>query len=233
MHQLRTHNSHYQVIIIGAGGHGSELYSYIRDLSAQGERIHLVGLVDEEKPPGLWGTSEILGKFADLKALLSGRSESLFHYITAVGDNYVRRQFVQKIESLEVQNLVAWTLRHPSAIVGQDVEIGEGSCLAPGSVVTTRTKIGKHCILNTNVSVSHDGVIGDFVNINPGAVICGNVSIGEGCYIGAGATVVDKVSIGDWTVIGAGAVVIHDIPDGVTAVGVPARVIKSTLGCRP
>jgi len=40
-----------------------------------------------------------------------------------------------------------------------------------------------------------------------------------------GATVINRVSIGDWTIVGAGAVVVDDLPAGVTAVGVPARVI--------
>lgn len=218
------------ILIIGAGGHGSELYSYIRDLAAQGERIRLVGFVDEHKTRGPWGTTEILGDFNDLRVFLSLRPDSIFRYITAVGDNQVRQRFVRKVESLGVCNLVAWTLRHPQAIMGHDVEIGEGTCLAPGSIITTRVRIGKHCILNVNASISHDCVIGDFVNINPAATICGNVEIGEGCYIGAGATVIDKVKIGAWTVVGAGAVVVEDLPAHVTAVGVPARVIKEKRG---
>jgi len=50
--------------------------------------------------------------------------------------------------------------------------------------------------------------------------------IGEGCYIGMGANVIQGITIGPWSTIGAGAVVICDIPPHVTAVGVPARVIK-------
>lgn len=219
-------DSGYRVVIIGAGGHGIELHAYIRDLVAQGEPIHLVGFVDEHKSRGPLGTTEILGDFDDLASFLNQHPHAVFHYITAVGDNWIRQQFVQKVERLNVYNLVPWTLRHPDAFVGYDVDIGAGTCLAPGSIVTTRVRIGRHCILNVNASVSHDCVIGDFVNINPGAVVCGNVNIGEGCYIGAGATIIDKVSIGEWTVIGAGAVVIDDLPPYVTAVGMPAQVIK-------
>jgi acetyltransferase EpsM len=69
-------------------------------------------------------------------------------------------------------------------------------------------------------------VVGDFVNLNPGAAAAGSTRLGEGCYIGAGATVIDKVSVGDWTIVGAGAAVVRDLPPNVTAVGVPARVIK-------
>ena len=215
-----------EIVIIGAGGQGSELYSYIQDLGAIDSEIHLAGFVDEGKPAGPWDETRIIGNFYDLQELLSAHPDLSYRYITAVGNNEVRRTLVEKVERLRAPNLEPWSLIHPGALLGRDVQIGPGTCVAPGSVVTTRVRIGRHCILNVNSSVSHDCAVGDFVNINPGAVIAGNVRIGEGCYIGAGATIIENRSIGDWTVIGAGAVVIDDIPAHVTAVGVPARVIK-------
>jgi sugar O-acyltransferase (sialic acid O-acetyltransferase NeuD family) len=214
-----------RIIVIGAGGHGSEVASYIGDLSAS-DRALLVGFVDEHRSPGPWRDSEILGDFEALRAFLDARPGSLFHYITAVGTNPVRRRLVRHVERLGAHNLVAWSLRHPTSQVGRDVQIGEGTCLAPGSIVTTSSSIGRHCILNIKSSVSHDCIIGDFTNLNPGVTICGNVEIGVDCYIGAGATVIDKVTIGEGTVVGAGAVVTTDLPAGVTAVGVPARVLE-------
>lgn len=50
------------------------------------------------------------------------------------------------------------------------------------------------------------------------AYLAGNVKVGELLYIGIDA------------IISAGAVVIEDIPDNVTAVGVPARMIKEHSG---
>jgi acetyltransferase EpsM len=214
------------IVIIGAGGHGSEVYSYLRELVAADAGMRLLGFVDEGKPPGLYEDTRILGGFAELEALLRGSAESVIHYITAVGDNDRRRRLVEKADGLGCAHLVPFRLIHPSALCGREVEIGEGTLLAPASVVTTCVKIGRHSILNVRTSVSHDSQLGDFVNLNPGAVVCGNVRIGEGAYIGAGATLIDKVSVGEWSTIGAGAVVIDDIPAFTTAVGVPARVIK-------
>jgi acetyltransferase EpsM len=214
------------IVIVGAGGHGSELCSYIQDLITQGEKLSLIGCVDEYKPREAWCGTEILGNFAELKAWLAEQEDTVLHYITAVGNNRLRAEFVSKLERLEVRSLLAWTLKHPTAIVGQSVELGAGSCLAPGSIVTTNVRVGKHCIINVKASISHDCQVGDFCNINPGAVIAGNVHIGEGGYIGAGATVIEKVSIGDWAIVGAGAVVIDDVPPHTTVVGVPAKVLK-------
>jgi acetyltransferase-like isoleucine patch superfamily enzyme len=42
-----------------------------------------------------------------------------------------------------------------------------------------------------------------------------------------GAKIIQGISIGPWTVVGAGAAVVRDLPANVTAVGVPARVIKT------
>jgi acetyltransferase EpsM len=159
--------------------------------------------------------------------LIAERKGVPLGYITAVGSNMLRQQLVARAEQAAAgRPLIPWTLRHPTVSVGRRVEIGAGTLLAPGSIVTTRTAIGRHCILNVKASVSHDCVVGDFTNVNPGATVCGSAKIGQGCFIGTGATVSNGVSIGDWAVIGAGAVVIRDVPPHVTAVGVPARVIK-------
>jgi acetyltransferase EpsM len=212
------------LFIIGAGWQGSEIQSYLADLP-QAETVRLWGYVDEQKS-GDWNGVEILGGFDRLAELIAENAGTQFHYLTATGNNRVREMFVRRIEALAISNLQPWTLRHPRSAAGQRVEIGAGCCLAPGSIITTNAKIGRHCILNIKASVSHDCALGDYVNLNPGATIAGNVRIGDGAYIGAGATVIDKVSLGAGCIIGAGAVVTGDIPPHVTAVGVPARVIK-------
>ena len=52
------------------------------------------------------------------------------------------------------------------------------------------------------------------------------VTIGANVWIGAGAIVCPGVTVGDDSIIGAGSVVTRDVPAGVVAVGVPARVVR-------
>ncbi|MDH3444402.1 MAG: NeuD/PglB/VioB family sugar acetyltransferase, partial [Deltaproteobacteria bacterium] len=205
---------------------GKEIQSYLIDLQIEGGAVEIVGFLDDRKPPCDWNGTRLLGGLEILGVILRDQSPDEVSYITAIGENHTRRRIVEKISLLAAGKLMPWTLRHSRANVGQNVEVGVGTCLAPGSIVTANARIGSHVILNVNSSVSHDAIIGDFANINPGAVIAGNVNVGAGAYVGAGATVIHGVSVGEWAVIGAGAVVIGDVPPHTTAVGVPARVIK-------
>jgi len=52
------------------------------------------------------------------------------------------------------------------------------------------------------------------------------IVIGDNVWLGGGVTVCPGVTIGDDTVVGAGAVVTRDLPGGVVAAGVPARVVR-------
>ena len=52
------------------------------------------------------------------------------------------------------------------------------------------------------------------------------IVVGDNVWLGGGAVVCPGVTIGDDTVVGAGAVVTRDLPPGVVAAGVPARVMR-------
>jgi len=142
------------------------------------------------------------------------------HFIISIGNNSLRKKISSEID-LNYGKII-----HPSSIISKRATINEGSVIMPGVCVNTLAVIGKHCILNTNCSIDHDCIIGDFVHVSPGATLGGRVNIGEGTQIGIGASILPGINIGKWCIIGAGAVVTKNIPDGVTAVGVPAKIIK-------
>jgi sugar O-acyltransferase (sialic acid O-acetyltransferase NeuD family) len=212
------------LFVVGAGGHGRELHSYIQDLARAGWAGNLRGYLDDGMSAGSYGRIQVLGSLESLDLAAVPQA----HYITAFGTNTLRRVIVERLTAFYGDALTPWSLLHPLASIGEDVAIGAGTCLAPGVIVTAKTTIGRHCIVNVKASISHDCTIGDFANINPGATVCGSVTVGDGAYIGAGATVKERISIGAWSIIGAGAVVVRDIPSNATAVGVPARVIKQS-----
>lgn len=119
---------------------------------------------------------------------------------------------------------------HPSALVADSVSIGDGTVVFHQSVIQARTRIGRHVIANTAVSIDHDCVIGDFVHVAPHSTLCGAVTVNDRANIGAATTIIPGVSIGEGAIIGAGSVVINDIPAHSVAVGAPAKVIKIRPG---
>lgn len=203
------------LICIGAGGHGAEVVSYVCSMPSV---YQLVGVIDDHRAKGPWHLSKVVGTLKALQAL--AKQHPGLKYITAIGDNQIRKRLVNEV------SLLAETVVHPTAILGNSLSVGEGTLFGPLSVATARISIGKHCIVNVKASISHDVVIGDFVNINPGATVTGGCKIAEGAFIGAGATILPKVRIGRWAIVGAGAVVLSDVPDFATVVGVPAKIIR-------
>jgi serine O-acetyltransferase len=104
-------------------------------------------------------------------------------------------------------------------IIGKDVEIGPGFCIAHGSIVIDgKVKIGKNCAINPYVTVGLSTSSKIILSLN-------GPTIGDNVYIGTGARVLGPIRIGNNAKISANAVVLTDVPDNHTAVGVPARVI--------
>lgn len=95
-----------------------------------------------------------------------------------------------------------------SVVIGENTELVHGGL---GCVFHEKTVIGKNCKIFQNVTI--------------GGLPSGGVPvIGDNVLIGAGAVILGNVNIGSHVKIGANAVVLSDVPDGCTAVGVPARI---------
>lgn len=85
-------------------------------------------------------------------------------------------------------------------------------------------EIGDNVTLAPRVHIlCHDASTKTFLNYTK----IGRVTIGSNVFIGAESVVLPGVTIGDNVIIGAGSIVTHDIPDGVVAIGNPARVVCS------
>ncbi|MBP3447402.1 MAG: acetyltransferase [Clostridia bacterium] len=196
------------VIIIGAGGHAKVIADIVRK---SGD--NLLGFLDDKKEAGT----------AFFDGFVLGNTDSYREYpdarfIIGIGSNEVRKEIAQKLKGASF-----YTAIHPTAVIGEGVTIGEGSCVMAKAVINADATVGAHCILNTASVVEHDNLIGDFTHISPGACLAGTVNVGDGCHIGIGATVKNNISICSGVLIGAGAVVVKSIIEPGTYVGVPAR----------
>ncbi|MAT82085.1 MAG: UDP-3-O-(3-hydroxymyristoyl)glucosamine N-acyltransferase [Phycisphaerae bacterium] len=111
--------------------------------------------------------------------------------------------------------------------IGNDVEIGAGTCIDRGKFGATR--ICDNSKLDNLVQVAHNVSIGQSTVIAAQVGIAGSARIGNGVQIGAQAGIVEHVTIGDGARIGAKAGVIRDVPAGEAVAGIPAQPAKETL----
>ena len=101
---------------------------------------------------------------------------------------------------------------HPGAQIGRGLFIDHGM----GVVIGETTQIGDNCTLYQGVTLGGTGK--DTGKRHP--------TLGDNVLIGAGAKVLGPFTVGDNARVAAGAVVLDAVPEGATAVGVPARVVR-------
>lgn len=143
--------------------------------------------------------------------------------IVAIGSNAIRSTKLRWLSQIAAPIV---TLVHPAASVSQHAVLGAGVVVMPNAVVNAYSTIGDGAILNTGCVVEHDCVVGACGHISPGVHLAGGVQVGDHSSIGIGASVKQLIKIGRGVTVGAGAAVVNDLPDEVTAVGVPARLIQ-------
>jgi sugar O-acyltransferase (sialic acid O-acetyltransferase NeuD family) len=194
-----------EVYLYGAGGHAKVVLDIL-------ESNHTV-------VSGIFDDNPDIREFMGIPVSHSGVFSPL---IVSVGNNIIRKAIVDKLTDVEYISAVFAR----SVTKSNYATVDEGTIVMQGVIIQSSVNIGKHSIINTGALIDHDCVIRDYVHIAPGAILCGNVQVGEGSFIGAGATIMPGIKIGKWSIVGAGSVVIKDIPDHVTAVGSPCKIIK-------
>lgn len=114
---------------------------------------------------------------------------------------------------------------------GGSLAIGDGTTIQPGCIFAVykgRIVLGKEVQVAPNCAFYpyNHGMSADKPMKQQPLVTRGGIRIDDDVWLGYGVVVLDGVHIGKGSIIGAGSVVNKDIPAGVIAAGVPARVIK-------
>jgi bifunctional UDP-N-acetylglucosamine pyrophosphorylase / glucosamine-1-phosphate N-acetyltransferase len=160
---------------------------------------------------------------------------------TRIGDGTRIGAGSQIIDTAVGRDCVIWASILESSEVEDEVQIGPFSHLRPKSSIGTRAKLGNYAEvkgsrLEPGVQQHHfsyigDAFLGERTNVGAGTITCNydgvhkhKTKIGKHVFLGSDTMLVAPVELGDEARTGAGAVVTKDVPAGMLAVGVPARL---------
>lgn len=101
---------------------------------------------------------------------------------------------------------------HPAAKIGKGLFIDHGM----GVVIGETAEIGDYCTLYQGVTLGGTGK--DHGKRHP--------TLGNNVMVGSGAKILGPFKVGDNARVAAGAVVLSEVPEGATAVGVPAKIAR-------
>lgn len=205
--------------IFGARGNGRDVLTYAR-LSVPAGRLVFI---DDDAPADSFAGVPVVSLPA-FAAMPADRR----HVALAPSAGATRAKLAERLKAMGIG---LWSLAAPNALIAQDVVMGEGALVGPGSIISSGVRIGRHFQMNSLCNLAHDCRIGDGVTFGPGVLCSGVVEIGDGVYVGAAAcirqgTLETPIRIGKGAVIGMGAVILGDVPAGETWVGNPGKRIS-------
>ena len=204
------------LVLVGGGGHASDLLQAVEAANAVRPTWHVVGILDDaDVDPRRFagrGVTQV-GGIDDV-----GRMDAAF--VVCVGWPWSRQAVVARIGD---RGEAAPPIVHPGADVGAGTTLGPGSVVLGGAHVSPMVRLGPHSLVSYLASVGHDTVFGAVAAIMPGAAVSGDVVAGDEVLVGTNATILEGRRIGDRARVGAGAVVVDDVAAGTTVIGIPAR----------
>lgn len=100
---------------------------------------------------------------------------------------------------------------HPTAILCEDIQIGEGNNILEGVILESGVEMGDCNLIFGGAMIAHDTKVGSFNSFSVKSTVAGYSDVRNHCFIGANSTVRDHVVIADYSLIGAAAYADHDM----------------------
>jgi sugar O-acyltransferase (sialic acid O-acetyltransferase NeuD family) len=204
------------LVIVGAGGHALEVFDELIHLNPEHPENNLVCYDEDFSKLRFKQNINILHTKEELNKKIPGS----FRFCLGIGNPQIRKNMINSLEQL---GGIYLPIRSKTAM------ISKSSCgvfdAMNLSFIGPDTKIGLGSLVNVGAKIHHEVILGEFVEIGPGTLVLGNATVGDFTQLGAGVVILPGVKVGKNCRIGAGSVVTRNILDGMTAYGVPCKVI--------
>lgn len=199
-----------KIAVVGAGAFARDVLSLVSDSGL----IERVGYLYESD--SIWTKRTVVGFEVRPLSLFDAHKEVA---VIAIGSSAGRREISEGLP----RETTYITLTHPNVPVGPRTEIGVGTVICAGSIISPDVMIGEHVQINHLTTIAHDSILEDFVTAAPAVHISGHCRIGHDSYLGTNACLRDRITITANTTIGMGSVVVQSIKSSGVYAGNPAR----------
>lgn len=146
-----------------------------------------------------------------------------YKILICIADPFMRKKIVESLpENTEHHTFID---KDVQIFDKESVNIGKGSIITCGAIITTNIQLGNFSQVNCNTTIGHDTIIKDFLTTGPGVHISGETNIGSCVYLATGSVIRNQVTICDNVTVGMNSIVNKNINESGVYVGMPAKKI--------
>lgn len=200
------------IVIIGAGHLGLDVYNLIQRINAVTPTWNLVGFLNDVPSEILKYTDKSL--IGPIKGWNPRNGEC---YALAIGATHEKERIANEFKAKGAQFPV---LISPDAIVNRFARIDEGAMVMSTSKVGPGAHVGKFAVVG-DTTIAMEAELGDYSNTASYANIYKQVKVGMRVQIWSHSVILN--SVGDDAIVGAGSIVISKVKPGTKVFGAPAK----------
>jgi sugar O-acyltransferase (sialic acid O-acetyltransferase NeuD family) len=207
-----------QLLILGAGGMGKEIFYTARHSIGYGTEFVVKGFLDFPNPD--WDTTiypPIIGLEDDYEI----QPDDVF--TCSIGDVHLKRKVCEKMKA---RGAKFQTLIFNNAQIGDNVTIGDGCIIDPYARVGADVILGENCLVQTFAILGHESKIGDYCRLDCRSLLVGGVQVEDNVTVHTNAVVSHKVVLGHDSIVAAMSFVIRSVKAGTTVMGNPAKRLE-------
>ena len=203
-----------------AGGFGKEIMDVARRKNTTTQQWDDIKFVDDALAVDVKYGAQVMR----FDQFISYNDIDHAEFLIAAGEPAIRHKIRVKLEQAKAK---LGRLVDVSTIVADTANISDGVFIAPLCSISSDAVLARNSCVNTMSIIGHDVFIGENSVVSSMVNMGGACIVGRDSYIGMGALIKEGVKIGSNSIVGMGSVVYNDIPNGVIALGNPARVMRN------
>ena len=207
-----------ELIIIGAGGYGRELFHLCEDCIGYSITFKVVGYIDDTIDPlkNYIGYPPVIG---DIESHHVTENQV---FICSISNVQIRSVIINKLSS---RGAVFINLIHSTARIVKTSKLGTGCIVGPLVSIGADVSIGDFCLFQTGVIVGHDVEISENSRVDNYAIIVAGVKLKKNTTIHSNSVINANVIVEEGAIIGACSFVVRNVKSGTTVYGNPAKIL--------